>query len=521
MNGLSNKKLLLSLAFIEGACVMAVELLGAKMIAPFFGSSLYVWASVLGVTLFSLMVGYYLGGYFSEKWKNQNAVLWILIAGGTLIALMPFSSMWIMTSMIDSSIQVGSTISVLVFLMPPLILMGMTSPMLINLINSSVDKSGKTAGMVYAISTMGGIFGTFLIGFYLLPNFGVNAPCLIFAASIMILPIVLLIKKNFIKTASCMIPFFIILFANSSAMENDHRTIKLLYESEGVLGQVKVYDMPYQTQFQGLNKGRILMVNNTAQTIGNVSDLTRDLWDYSYYFPSAVSTYPEGSDVLLLGLGGGSLLHHFDRLKFKTDVVELDQRVEDVAIDYFDVNPKTNIVVDDARHFLNICTKKYDVIMMDLFLNETPPAHVLTQESFKRAKQLLKEDGVIVINFYGYISGEKGLAARSIYKTLGSVGLNVEILPTPGIEKHRNLIFIAGENLPDFNDNSYELPNLPKLVDLNSELIDTDNIDFGSASILIDSKPELEKMYLSAALDWRAVSIEYNLKMLLEEEVLK
>ena len=136
MIGLSNKKLLLSLAFIEGACVMAVELLGAKMIAPFFGSSLYVWASVLGVTLFALMVGYYLGGYFSEKWKNQNGVLWILLAGGTLIALMPYSSMWIMTTMIDSSIQVGSTVSVIVFLMPPLIFMGMTSPMLINLINS-------------------------------------------------------------------------------------------------------------------------------------------------------------------------------------------------------------------------------------------------------------------------------------------------------------------------------------------------------------------------------------------------
>ena len=521
MIGLSNKKLLLSLAFIEGACVMAVELLGAKMIAPFFGSSLYVWASVLGVTLFALMVGYYLGGYFSEKWKNQNGVLWILLAGGTLIALMPYSSMWIMTTMIDSSIQVGSTVSVIVFLMPPLIFMGMTSPMLINLINSSVDKSGKTAGLVYAISTMGGIFGTFLIGFYLLPNYGINWPCLIFSAAIMIGPIALLVKKNFVKTAACLIPFFIILFANTSATENTHRSIKLLYESEGVLGQIKVYDMPYQTSLQGLNKGRVLMVNNTAQTIGNADDLTRDLWDYSYYFPSALSTFPEGSDVLLLGLGGGSLVHHFDRLKFNTDVVELDQRVKDVAIQYFGVRPEMNIVVDDARHYLNICKKKYDIIMMDLFLNETPPAHVLSKESFERAKKLLNDGGVIMINFYGYISGEKGLAARSIYKTLKSINLDVSILPTPGVEKHRNLIFIAGNSLPNLDDNSYELSNLPKLTALNSELIDTKKIDFSTASVLVDVKPELEKMYLSAALDWRATSIEYNLKMLLKEKVLK
>lgn len=519
--GLMNKPLLLSLAFIEGACVMAIELLGAKMIAPFFGSSLYVWASVLGVTLFSLMMGYYLGGFFSEKSKSKNAVLWVLIAGGTLITLMPYSSLWIMKNMIDSSIQVGSTISLIVFLLPPLVFMGMTSPMLINLINSSVDKSGKTAGLVYAISTLGGIFGTFLIGFYLLPNFGINWPCLIFGGIIMIVPIILLIKKNFIKTAACLIPFFTVLFLNSSATENTHRNISLLYESEGVLGQIKIYDMPYRTNLQGMKKGRLLMVNNTAQTIGNVDDKTRDLWDYSYYFPSALSTFPKGSDALLLGLGGGSLVHHFDRLKFKTDVVELDQRVKDVAINYFGVRPETTIVVDDARHYLNICKKKYNVIMMDLFLNETPPAHVLTKESFNKAKSLLKKDGVIMINFYGYITGEKGLAARSIFKTLKSIGLDVKILPTPGIEAHRNLIFIAGNSIPDLNLNSYELPDLPKLVNLNAELINTSEIDFSSASILIDAKPELEKMYLSAALDWRATSIEYNLKMLLEEDFVK
>jgi hypothetical protein len=65
------------------------------------------------------------------------------------------------------------------------------------------------------------------------------------------------------------------------------------------------------------------------------------------------------------------------------------------------------------------------------------------------------------------------------------------------------------------------LSNLPKLDNLNAELIDTDQIDLNSASLLLDEKPELEKMYILAALDWRAVSIEYNLKMLLEEGVLK
>lgn len=517
---MTQKNLLLSIAFVEGASVMAVELLGAKMIAPFFGSSLYVWAAVLGVTLLSLMSGYYLGGYLSAKDEKKEKVYWILLGASVLMALMPYTSHWIMSQTIDMSVQAGATISLMIFMMPSLIGMGMSSPMIINMLNTDVDESGKTAGKVYAISTFGGIIGTFIIGFYLLPEYGVKSPCFLFAILLAILPLVTLVRKKKIKSLAVLLPFLIVLKLNSSVEYKSSANARVIYDSEGVLGQIKIVDMPFYTISRGVKKGRVLLVNNTAQSIGDRENLSRDLWDYSYYFPSTVSTFPKGSKALLMGLGGGAVYHHFNRLGFETDVVELDQRIKDVAIEWFGVDKKANIIVDDARRYLNVCEKKYDVILFDLFLNETPPSHALTKESFERAQKLLTENGVILINFYGYITGEKGRAARSVYKTLKASGLNCKILPTPGKEEHRNLIFIAGKKLPNLNENSYKLDDLPRLELLEEQLIDVEKLNTNDALVLVDEKPILEKMYVNAALDWRRVSIEYNLKRLQKEGVL-
>jgi hypothetical protein len=134
----SNRNILFTLAFIEGASVMACELFSAKMIAPFFGGSLYVWAAVLGITLLALMSGYYLGGSISATATKKNLVYWILIFAGFFLMIMPHTSVWIMTLNLDLSVQMGSTISLLVFMFPPLVLMGMTSPIIINMINTAV-----------------------------------------------------------------------------------------------------------------------------------------------------------------------------------------------------------------------------------------------------------------------------------------------------------------------------------------------------------------------------------------------
>ncbi|MBK9590267.1 MAG: fused MFS/spermidine synthase [Crocinitomicaceae bacterium] len=513
------RNILFTLAFIEGASVMACELFSAKMIAPFFGGSLYVWAAVLGITLLALMSGYYLGGSISAKATKKNLVYWILILAGFFLMIMPHTSIWIMTLNLDLSVQMGSTISLLVFMFPPLVLMGMTSPIIINMINTQLDETGKSAGSVYAISTLGGIIATFLVGFYLLPEFGIKWPCFIFGLILMCAPIFVLLQAKYFKSALIFLPVIYVGYANSVGAQSPNENIKIIYESEGVLGQIRVIDMMYQTASRGWMPGRALMVNNTAQTIMDLNNPEYDLWDWSYYFPTAVSIYPEGSDVLLLGLGGGTLVQQFDRLKFNVDVVEIDQRVKDVAIEYFYIDPETNIIIDDARRYINTCEKKYDVITLDLFLNETPPGHVLTVESFKKIKALLNPEGMVMMNFYGYISGEKGRASRCILKTFEAAGFYVDLLATPGAEANRNLIFLASLEKKNFDGINYSEPHSIQIINLEQHFVNKATIDMTDALVLTDNQPILEKIYIPAALDWRKSSIDYNLKPIIQNGV--
>ncbi|PCJ89093.1 MAG: hypothetical protein COA57_02455 [Flavobacteriales bacterium] len=500
------KTLLLVISFIEGGAVMATELFSAKLVAPFFGASLYVWASVLGVTLGALAFGYLTGGYVSKKYKNEKILFWIFLLGGFFMFLMPFSSKWIMSLTFDLSVKLGSTVSLLVFMLPPLFFFAMMSPMIIKALTSQADASGKNAGLVYFISTVGGIVATYLTGFYLLPTFGIKVPAVIYGSAISIISIILLLrKKDFIPMVIAVLMLLIYNADKGQKKRNDKFIIR--HESEGVLGQLKVVEHMYPTVFRGWKLGRGLLVNHTCQTLMDVENPGYSLWDYAFFFPNAASIYPKGSDVLLLGLGGGTLVKQYERLQFNLDVVELDERVTKLAIRYFDVNPATRIIVDDARHYLNSTEKKYDIVTLDLFLSETPPSHVLTKESFERIKEILKPGGMIMMNFYGFLSGEIGRASRSVYKTLEAAGYHTRLLANPAeMEMDRNLIFIASEEKLDFSKTDYAEPNLPVITDLEPYFIQTENMDFSDALILTDDLPVLEHLYIKAALEWKYYS---------------
>ena len=168
----TDKRYLFILSFLEGGAVMACELIGAKLLAPFFGTSLYVWAAALALTLGGLTLGYFIGGKLSKKYAGSKSLLyWVLIAAGLLLVLMPFTSELIMNRTINFSLEAGAISSLSIFMLPPLMFMGMVSPIIINLLTQEITSAGNNAGNVYAISTLGGILMTFLMGFYIIPNF--------------------------------------------------------------------------------------------------------------------------------------------------------------------------------------------------------------------------------------------------------------------------------------------------------------------------------------------------------------
>jgi len=503
-----NKKLvnyLLILSLIEGASVMGAELLGAKMLAPFFGSSLYVWSSVMAVTLGGLATGYFLGGRLSQR-KNSERILYIIVLIAALFTvMMPFTAQVAMSLFGFKALIPAVIVCSLLILFPPVFLMGAVSPLIIGNISKHGSDAGKAAGTVYAVSTVGGIVATFMFGFWIIPTFGLKFPAILTGLVLAILPVISLVKKKDFKS---LIPFWLVIIASafqlylSRTVNQSNDTVDIvLYKEDGLLGQVRVIDHANDYYFEDSTRAgeysRWLYVNGISQSMWNPharEEMGEEVY-FSYvhkfleYLQEALPK--ESRSVLLVGLGGGSIAKHLTENGFNVEVCELDERMEYVARKYFELPDDVKVTIDDGRHFINTTKKKYDVILFDIFKGEETPSHILTTESLERVKKILSSNGFFLINSYNFLEGKKGRGVRSIYATLKSEGFNTSIWPTSAELNDRNLLFIS-----TFQDH----PVYPDFVDLKT-------IDFSDAVVLTDELPNFEILNAEASLKWREWAI--------------
>jgi predicted membrane-bound spermidine synthase len=500
----------LVISFIEGSALMACELLGAKMIAPFYGASLYVWSSVIGVTLVGLAVGYFSGGFLVDRFPGNTLLFTVLAVGAVLIALMPTSAELVMTGTISLGVRTGSLVSSIVFLVPPLICLGMTSPIIIRLGARDIKHTGRTAGLVYAISTLGGIITTLAMGFYIIPSWGISMPVLVTAAVLGVFP--------FLYFASRLKLILLLILGTAAAalyLIGPEKRLEsasgptILYHSEGLLGQIVVADAP--PSVADTIAPRWLFVNRIPQT-GMDKITGYSLLIYAHGMATLASIKPVGSMALVLGLGGGVLMDEFLRLGFQVDGCELEERMVEVARKYFRLSSHVRVTVDDARHYLRMMTKQYDIIAFDLFVGEAQPSYVLTLENLYEVKRGLTDDGLLLINFPGFLTGTPGLASRSIVRTLVEAGFDVKLLPTPGPEALRNLIIIASPQPLDFSKLSVERQNYCcrefARVPVKLTFVTPQQLDLRDAIVLRDDKPIMDLLNLYANESWRKGAME-------------
>jgi predicted membrane-bound spermidine synthase len=499
------KKTLYLLSFIEGGAVMATELLGVKMMAPYFGSSLYVWASVLAVTLGGLTIGYFWGGLLSEKENAKILLFKLTLAAAILLAFMPLTANFILGIIGGFELVPAILFSSVLILAPPLICMGMVSPILIRLLAEVVEKSGKMAGRIYAISTIGGIISTLLLGFYLIPTFGLIRLALAFGLILSIIPIIMLFKQSKALSFAFIILFSISLFASFRPPKKSN--INILYKSEGLLGQLIVSDYPVYDNDGKVNLVRFLFNNRSIQSLYNPAATGNKYLAYILGVTNAVSIYPKGSKALILGIGAGGIANEFNSLGFSIDAVDLDKRVGYVARTYFDMDEKVNVIIDDGRHYIRNCKKKYNILAIDIFLAETNPSHILTKENIDEIKNIMEPDGLIIINGPGFISGKIGKGVRSVYKTLVNSGLKVKVLPTPGPEENRNILFLAS-----FEDKNFSKNRLAAMaindIEIGKRFLSANQIDIDDAIIFTDDIPALNILNRDANKSWRKGFIE-------------
>src|SRR6202521_3105732 len=189
-------RLLILLVFVAGAASLAVELSASRLLAPYFGTSLFIWANLIGLILVYLTVGYYVGGRIADRFPRPAVLYGMTTVAAFLISLIPFISRpimhWSQSSFATYSIGVfyGSLVSVILLFALPMILLGCVSPFAIRLSIEQLGRSGRTAGQLYAISTAGSILGTFLPVLWLIPTIGTYRTFIVFAVALLLISII-------------------------------------------------------------------------------------------------------------------------------------------------------------------------------------------------------------------------------------------------------------------------------------------------------------------------------------------
>lgn len=457
------KYILEIIALISGAVVMIFELVGSRVLGPYFGTSIFVWTSLIGIILGSLSMGYYLGGKIADKNPKISILSLIVFLSAVFIGLTIIikSFLLIYLQSRTSDIRISSVIASLILFSPASILLGMVSPYATKLKLNNLNTSGKTIGNLYAISTVGSIIGTFLSGFYLIPHFGTNKLLIILSITLIITSLALFSKK-IIKVRLSILVFMIIGWFVSAGFNYLSQNAGFI-DIDTTYNRIWIYDSNDKKTGEIIRTFSINNENSSAMYL-NKDDL---VYEYTKYYHLAKHFHPDFKTTLMLGGGGYSYPKSFlnSYLEATIDVVEIDPTVTELAKKYFNLkdNARLNIYHEDGRVYLNKTQKKYDVIFGDAFSSRySVPYQLTTKEAIQRKYDILNDDGIVILNIISAIEGEKGKFLRAEYATYKRIFPQVYLFPVKkpnNGNEVQNIILIAlkSKDNQNFNDANPEL----------------------------------------------------------------
>jgi predicted membrane-bound spermidine synthase len=169
--------------FTAGVATLAAEIAAQRLVAPAFGASTVVWANTIAVVLLALAGGYWLGGRLADRHPSARGLALTALAGAALVALIPLVAIPLL-GLTEDRLQelAGSLLVALVLVGPPVLVLGAVSPWAIRLRVRAVEDAGDVTGRLYALSTAGGLVGTFAAALLLIPLVGTRWTFLIAAA---------------------------------------------------------------------------------------------------------------------------------------------------------------------------------------------------------------------------------------------------------------------------------------------------------------------------------------------------
>lgn len=431
------------IVFISGFAVMAFEIMGSRVLAPFLGSSTTIWVSIIAIILLAMSVGYYRGGILADRGTSPNQLAGFLLIAAAAMAICNLAKNQVLMSLggFDWPLIIKATSASIILFSIPAYCLAAVFPYALRMVLQHVENSGTVAGRFYAVSTIGSVAGTFCSITLLIPFMGTThvlwllSALLIAAAALAGLPAI----RTWLGASA------VILLATS---------IGYAFRPMSYLDVDSAYQRIWITE--GTAQGeptRYMALNGHVNSGIWIDDpIDRQLYQYPNYFALAACAKPTFDRVLMLGAGAFSFPKLFQKHwpDASLDVVEIDPALLPLSERYFgfEAADNTRVIHKDARVFLNDNTTKYDIIYSDVFTSPLEvPFQMCTLEAYQHMHRSLTPGGLLVVNVLGKTSGERSEFLQSQLKICQQLFIDVQVLevqegPADGL---KNLIVFASK----------------------------------------------------------------------------
>jgi predicted membrane-bound spermidine synthase len=427
--------LLLPLVFVSGMASLGIEFGASRLLAPYFGTSLYVWGVLIGLILVYLSAGYVIGGRLADRYPRAELLYQITAWAGLWVGVIPLVSYPILLASqqgfkeLSAGLVAGTLLSVVLLFAVPVILLGCVSPFAIRLLLKDVETGGNTAGRVYALSTAGSILGTFLPAFWLIPTFGTRPTLEGFGLALVLISVAGLWPRRRLYASFGVAVIIAWIFLPSGIKPPEVGT--LVFERESAYNYIQVVQVGNRTE----------LILNEGQAIHSVYDsgtdpLTHGYWD-DLLVAGAFRPAPSGAaaprSIAILGLAGGTMARQY-RIAYGDGVditgVEIDPDILAAGHRYFHLgDARAHEVVSDARYWLDTQAAAYDVVILDAYRQPYIPFQLTTKEFFQQVRAHLNPGGVAAVNV-GRTATDYRLV-DALASTMAAVYSNVYLVDDP------------------------------------------------------------------------------------------
>lgn len=384
--------LLYLIVVVSGGSVLSLEILGTRILGPYFGVSLYLWSAQITVALAALSLGYLAGGHWADRGASFRRLCLIPGAAGLMIVAIPWVQPHVVALTAGWELRASILGASVLLFFAPLMVLGAVTPYAIRLLLPDVARAGRVTGRIFALSTLASVASALLTGFFLIPNLGVHLLTSLLGAGLLLTAAVAWWLGP--KGRGGPIPPLLLLATGVAAgslspSERPDPDAGLLDVRQSAYAEIRVYDN---------EEGRHLLIDRGIHS--RIDTATgRSTIPYAALMEMPMRYFPAPGRMLLLGLGGGALARSYAAAGWRVDAVEIDPEVVRTAREWFGLDRAGAEVFEmDARRYLARTDRRYDVVLVDAYGSSSIPFHLVTAEAFGLAKAVLRPGGIVAVN---------------------------------------------------------------------------------------------------------------------------